>query len=59
MYYPVTGIAFDGIDSATTVNKNSGAESTIEALLTLQLIESIPDAKRMLESALEKRNIKQ
>lgn len=21
MYYPVTGIAFDGIDSATTVNK--------------------------------------
>lgn len=59
MYYPVTGISFDGIDSATKVNKNSGAESTIEALLTLQLIESVPEAKRMLESALEKLNIEQ
>ncbi|CNH19483.1 Uncharacterised protein [Yersinia pekkanenii] len=59
MYYPVSGISFDGIDSATKVNKNSGAESTVEALLTLQLIESIPDAKRMLGSALEKLDIEQ
>lgn len=57
MYYPVTGIAFDGIDSATKVNKNSGAESTIEALLTLQLMESTPEAKRMLDAAIEKRDI--
>lgn len=57
MYYPATGIAFDGIDSATKVNKNSGAESTIEALLTLQIVESIPEAKRMLDAALEKLDI--
>ncbi|MFZ1871540.1 MAG: sugar phosphotransferase [Chania sp.] len=57
MYYPVTGIAFDGIDSAAKVNKNSGAESTIEALLTLQLMESIPEAKRMLDAVIEKRDI--
>lgn len=57
MYYPATGIAFDGIDSATKVNKNSGAESTIEALLTLQLIESNPEAKGMLDAALEKLDI--
>lgn len=57
MYYPATGIAFDGIDSTTKVNKNSGAESTIEALLTLQIIESIPEAKRILDAALEKLDI--
>ena len=33
MYYPETGIVFDGINSPTHVNKNSGAESTIEGLL--------------------------
>lgn len=53
MYYPATGIAFDGIDSETNVNKNSGAESTIEALLALQLIESVPEAKSLLDTALE------
>ncbi|EOZ7588199.1 sugar phosphotransferase [Enterobacter hormaechei] len=53
MYYPATGIAFDGIDSETKINKNSGAESTIEALLTLQLIESVPEAKMMLDTALQ------
>jgi len=36
MYDPATGRTFDGIGSPTEVNKNSGAESTIEALLTLQ-----------------------
>ncbi len=33
MYDPSSGICFDGIISATKVNKNSGAESTIESLL--------------------------
>lgn len=36
MYDPVTGRCFDGIVSETKVNMNSGAESTIEALLSLQ-----------------------
>ncbi len=35
MYDPVTGRCFDGIHSYTEYNKNSGAESTIEALYTI------------------------
>lgn len=40
MYDPATGRTFDGITSPEEVNRNSGAESTIEALLSLQAIES-------------------
>lgn len=36
MYFPGTGICFDGIISKNEVNRNSGAESTIECLLSLQ-----------------------
>lgn len=50
MYDPVSGRAFDGISSTTEVNRNSGAESTIEALLTLQAIESVPAAKKALQT---------
>ncbi len=39
MYFDQTGISYDGIISEKEVNKNSGAESTIEALLTLLSIE--------------------
>jgi hypothetical protein len=35
MYQAETGRCFDGIISETTINNNSGAESTIESLLTL------------------------
>ena len=35
MYNPHTGIFFDGIEDENLVNKNSGAESTIEGLLSL------------------------
>lgn len=34
MYVAATGICFDGIDAEDRVNANSGAESTIEALLS-------------------------
>ncbi|MBE9491260.1 MAG: hypothetical protein IMY70_00120 [Bacteroidetes bacterium] len=44
MYNPETGRCFDGIVSEKEVNKNSGAESTIEALLTLQAIKDHPVA---------------
>lgn len=43
MYYKSNGICFDGISSSTNVNKNSGAESTIEALWAFQLAEKYPD----------------
>ena len=40
MYSVTTGICFDGISSPGSVNFNSGAESTIEALLTLEIVEN-------------------
>jgi hypothetical protein len=36
MYDPETGRGFDGLNNANEINKNAGAESTIEALLALQ-----------------------
>jgi len=42
MYDKNSGRCFDGIVSETKVNRNSGAESTIEALLAIQKIEKYP-----------------
>jgi len=39
MYNPSDGICFDGINSENGINLNSGAESTIEALLSMQMLE--------------------
>lgn len=39
MYNPQTGLCYDGINSAKEINLNSGAESTIESLLTLLEVE--------------------
>ena len=39
MYNPSDGKCFDGINSETELNLNSGAESTIEALLSMQMLE--------------------
>ncbi len=41
IYNPGTGVCFDGIDGLGSVNKNSGAESTIESLLVLLEIEKL------------------
>ncbi len=46
MYDPETGRCFDGIRDSTTVNRNSGAESTIEALLTVMELAQRPEALR-------------
>jgi hypothetical protein len=48
MYDPSTGRCFDGIRDSTSINKNSGAESTIEALCTLVEIEKYPVARSYL-----------
>ncbi len=50
MYDEKTGRTFDGIDgpSAALVNRNSGAESTIEALLALQGVTGNPEASRYM-----------
>ncbi len=42
MYNVNTGRCFDGIIADNKINKNSGAESTIECLLALQKIEGYP-----------------
>ena len=48
MYSISTGVCFDGISSPTSVNFNSGGESTIEALLTLERVENYPAIKTAL-----------
>lgn len=40
MYSLSTGRCYDAIASATSINTNSGAESTIEALFTMQTVEN-------------------
>lgn len=42
MYNPVTGIAYDGLAADGTVNRNSGAESTIHGLLTMLALDAHP-----------------
>ncbi|MCR4438355.1 MAG: hypothetical protein QHJ34_04840 [bacterium] len=50
MYDPASGRCFDGIESPTRVNRNSGAESTVEALITLLEVLNHPVARRYLTS---------
>ncbi len=57
MYDQITGRCFDGINADSTVNKNSGAESTIEALFALHLIENLPKAREAFYSTKEIDNI--
>lgn len=54
MYHPESGVCYDGIISPTEVNKNSGAESTIEALLTMQEIEQFPAAEKIVREYYKK-----
>lgn len=49
MYDTITGRSYDGIDSPGSVNFNSGAESTIETLLSLQAIQSTEKAYQSLQ----------
>src|SRR5439155_9571577 len=50
MYDPATGRGYDGLmgPSEFRVNRNSGAESTIEALMALQAVSADPVARRYL-----------
>lgn len=48
MYDPSNGRCFDGINSEDNVNMNSGAESTIEALLSIQVLERFEISKEAL-----------
>jgi hypothetical protein len=48
MYNPDDGKCFDGINDEKNINMNSGAESTIEALLTILAVEKNDIAKNIL-----------
>lgn len=50
MYDAKTGRTFDGIDGPSPVklNRNAGAESTVESLLALQAVTANPEAARYL-----------
>jgi hypothetical protein len=48
IYQPKTGVVFDGINGDGSVNRNSGAESTIEGLLSLMNAVNDPEARQYL-----------
>ncbi len=50
MYDPSTGRCYDGLKNRTEVNRNSGAESTIEALNALVELEFYPEAMKYIRS---------
>lgn len=58
MYNKETGRCFDGIIDEGSVNRNSGAESTIEALLAFQAIESFPVSQQYLMDIIREREKK-
>jgi len=43
MYDPATGITFDGLQPDGSINRNSGAESTIHGLLTMIALDDRPN----------------
>ena len=55
VYDPQTGRCFDGIEDYNKLNRNSGAESTIEALLTILEVEMNPLARTILHEYYRKR----
>ncbi|MHA4809426.1 hypothetical protein ACX0G9_15040 [Flavitalea flava] len=48
MYDSTTGRCFDAISAGNLVNRNAGAESCVEALLTMQLVEANPAVRTAL-----------
>jgi hypothetical protein len=49
MFSIKTGRCYDGINAGNNINKNSGAESTIEALLTMQKVDKYPSVKAAMD----------
>jgi hypothetical protein len=49
MFSIYTGRCYDAINTGNNVNKNSGAESTIEALLTMQRVNIYPSVKAAID----------
>ncbi|MDT0380032.1 hypothetical protein RM572_14810 [Streptomyces sp. DSM 42041] len=45
MYDPATGRTYDGVNADGTVNRNSGAESTVHGLLTMLALDDAPGVR--------------
>ncbi|GAA2224881.1 hypothetical protein N1031_05080 [Herbiconiux moechotypicola] len=50
MYDPVTGVTFDGIQPDGSINRNSGAESTIHGLLSMLALDAHPEVAALANS---------
>ena len=48
LYDPGTGRGYDGVTDSLRINRNAGAESTIETLRTLVEIQAVPEARAFL-----------
>jgi hypothetical protein len=51
MYDPATGVTFDGVSAGGQLNLNSGAESTIHGLLTMEALDAAPDVAALARAA--------
>ena len=51
MYDPSTGVTFDGVGADGQVNRNSGAESTIHGLLTMEALDADPELAALARAA--------
>ncbi|HEY2042955.1 MAG TPA: hypothetical protein VGH11_09780 [Jatrophihabitans sp.] len=50
-YDPSSGVAYDGVSPTGVLNTNSGAESTIHALLTMQALDARPDVRALAQQS--------
>ncbi|PJJ73550.1 hypothetical protein CLV46_3143 [Diaminobutyricimonas aerilata] len=50
MYDPATGVTFDGLQPDGSINRNSGAESTIHGLLSMLALDAHPDVAERARS---------
>jgi hypothetical protein len=50
-YDPATGVTYDGVAADGTINKNSGAESTIHGLLSMLTLDAHPAVRRIARTA--------
>jgi hypothetical protein len=50
VYDPATGVTYDGVQADGTVNKNSGAESTIHGLLSMLALDAHPEVAQRAQS---------
>lgn len=50
-YDPATGVTYDGVSATGEVNRNSGAESTIHGLLTMEALDADPELAGVARAA--------